>query len=208
MHLLTPVMAIAIFCRLLPVAAQTNQASPLTPSMGMRNLLSIRLDDPVILVPGKVLLKWELATAKRGGYANVERATFKDGPFEVLAVIRQDSVLAKFTDEQPMKGKNFYRLNWMLEDGTRFVSNTVQANLAGDMTCRFYPNPVDNVLIVRSEQALDLVLSDANGKIMVSLKLQPGLQTVDVSKLDKGLYIITLTQMESGRVITEKLMKN
>ncbi|WP_290798693.1 T9SS type A sorting domain-containing protein [Flavihumibacter sp. UBA7668] len=201
-------MAIAIFCRLLPVAAQTNQASPLTPSMGMRNLLSIRLDDPVILVPGKVLLKWELATAKRGGYANVERATFKDGPFEVLAVIRQDSVLAKFTDEQPMKGKNFYRLNWMLEDGTRFVSNTVQANLAGDMTCRFYPNPVDNVLIVRSEQALDLVLSDANGKIMVSLKLQPGLQTVDVSKLDKGLYIITLTQMESGRVITEKLMKN
>lgn len=201
-------MAIAIFCRLIPVAAQSNQASPLTPSMGMRNLLSIRLDDPVILVPGKVFLKWELATMKRGGYANVERAVFKDGPFEVLAVIRQDSVLAKFTDEQPMKGKNFYRLNWILEDGTRFVSNTVQANLAGDMTCRFYPNPVDNVLIVRSEQALDLVLSDANGKIRVSLKLQPGLQTVDVSKLDKGLYIITLTQMESGRVITEKLMKN
>jgi hypothetical protein len=201
-------MAIAIFCRLLPVAAQSNQASPLTPSMGMRNLLSIRLDEPVILIPGKVLLKWELATIKRGGYANVERATFKEGPFEVLAVIRQDSLLAKFTDEQPMKGKNFYRLNWILEDGSRFISNTVQANLAGDMTCRFYPNPVDNVLIVRSEQALDLVLSDANGKIRVSVKLQPGLQTVDVSKLDKGLYIITLTQIESGRVSTDKLMKN
>ncbi|KYP14456.1 T9SS type A sorting domain-containing protein [Flavihumibacter sp. CACIAM 22H1] len=208
MHALTPFLAIAIFCRLVPAAAQHNQASPLTPSMGMRNLLSIRLDDPVVLVPGKVLLRWELASSRRGGYANVERSSFREGPYEVLGVIRQDSVMARFTDEQPLKGRNYYRLNWILEDGSRFLSNTVLANLAGDMTCKFYPNPVDNVLIIRSEQALDLVLSDANGKIRLSLKLQPGLQTVDVSNLDKGLYIITLTQLESGRILTEKLMKN
>ncbi|MCG7860345.1 T9SS type A sorting domain-containing protein, partial [Flavihumibacter sediminis] len=69
-------------------------------------------------------------------------------------------------------------------------------------------NPVDNVLIVRSEQPLDLILSDGNGKVRINLKLQAGLQTVDVSSLDKGLYIITLTQAESGRKITEKLIKN
>jgi hypothetical protein len=64
------------------------------------------------------------------------------------------------------------------------------------------------MLIVRSEQPLDMVISDANGKSRFTMKLQPGLQTVDVSNLDKGLYIITLTQVESGRKITEKLVKN
>ena len=208
MHLLTPFLTVAIICRLLPLAAQPTSGAPITPTMGVRNLLSIRLADPVIQVPSKILLKWDLASAKRGGYVNLERAAFQEGPFEVIAVIRQDSVESNFTDEQPMKGKNFYRLNWVLEDGTRHVSNTVQANLAGDMTCKFYPNPVDNVLIVRSEQPLDLILSDGNGKVRINLKLQAGLQTVDVSSLDKGLYIITLTQAESGRKITEKLIKN
>jgi hypothetical protein len=208
MQLLTPLLTVAIICHLFPVAAQPTSGAPLAPTMGVRNLLSIRLDDPVIQVPSKVQLRWELASMERGGYANLERAAFREGPYEVVAVLRQDSVENRFTDEQPLKGKNFYRLKWILKDGTQFVSNTVQANLAGDMTCKFYPNPVDNVLIVRSEQPLDLVISDATGKLRLSLKLQAGLQTVDVSSLDKGLYIITLTQVESGRKITEKLIKN
>lgn len=208
MHLLTPFFAAAIICRLTSVSAQSTQVSPITPSMGLKNLLSIRLEDPTVVVPSKVILRWELASSQRGGYTNIERSAYKEGPFEVIAVLKQDTVQLKFTDEQPLKGKSFYRLRWVLEEGNQYISNIGQAHLAGDMTCKFYPNPVDNVLIVRSEQALDLVLSDGNGRPRINLKLKPGLQTVDVSHLDKGLYIITLTQVESGRIITEKLMKN
>jgi hypothetical protein len=208
MHLLTPLLAAALICRVAVLSAQPITASPTNPSMGMRNLLSIRLEEPVVRVPSRVHLRWELASMQRGGYTNVERAAAQEGPYEVIAVLKQDSTRGEFTDEHPMKGRNFYRLRWVQEGGIQYISNIGQANLAGDMSCKFYPNPVDNMLIVRSEQPLDMVISDANGKSRFTMKLQPGLQTVDVSNLDKGLYIITLTQVESGRKITEKLVKN
>lgn len=208
MQLLTPLLIAAILCRALPVVAQSSAEPPVAPTMGIDNILSIRLEEPAVPVPGKVSLKWELASLRRGGYVNLERSAFREGPFEIVAVVRQDSSIARFTDEQPLRGRSFYRLKWMLGDGTQYISNTTQVDLAGNMTCKFYPNPVDNVLIVRSEQTLDLMLADAGGKVRINLKLKPGLQTVDVSSLPKGIYIITLTSIETGNKLTEKLLKN
>lgn len=171
-------------------------------------LLVIKLDEPVMTSAGKVLLKWETGQAYKGGYFNVERSVYPEGPFEVVAVLRQDSSDGKFVDEMPLRGKSFYRLKWVQANGSSYYSRLAATSFSGDMTCRFYPNPVDNMLIIRSEQALDLMLTDQNGKTRVNLKLTAGLQTVDVSNLEKGMYIITLTQVETGRVMTEKLLKN
>lgn len=168
----------------------------------------IHLEEPVNAGLGKVSLQWSLATALQSGYITIERSSLPVGPFEVLAVLRQETGKGKFTDEQPLRGTNYYRVRWSPDAGWQQISKTVAMKFAGDMTCRFYPNPVDNILIVRSEQALDLLLTDASGQIRSNVKLKSGLQTVDVSGLEKGLYIITLTQLETGLVLTEKLLKN
>jgi hypothetical protein len=168
----------------------------------------IRLEEPVNAGLGKVMVQWSVAFAGQPGYITIERSSLSGGPYEVLAVQRQESGKGKFTDEQPLRGTNYYRVKWSPDNGWQQVSRTAAMKFAGDMTCRFYPNPVDNILIVRSEQALDLLLTDASGQVRTNVKLKSGLQTVDVSGLEKGMYIITLTQLESGLVLTEKLLKN
>jgi hypothetical protein len=196
-------------CLVHTVAAQ-NSFSPNLHSLAasVTGSFMIRFDEPMNAGKGKLLLQWALNNQDQPGFFNIERSSYKQGPFEILAVIRLDSGLQKFIDEQPLKGNSYYRIRYLPENGFPQYSRIVSSSFAGDMTCKFYPNPVDNILIVRSEQDLELLLSDANGKIVTNVKLKSGLQTVDVSSLDKGLYIITLTQAESGRVITQKLIKN
>lgn len=208
MHLLTHLIWVALIGHLSTVSAQTIVPSPLKPSLGAHNLVSIRLEEPVMSVPGRVQLAWERTGTARGGYVSLERSQDREGPYELVAVLKQDSSSMRHVDELAKKGLNFYRLRWVLDDGRQFVSNTVEASVAGDMSCRFYPNPVDNVLIVQSEQPLDLLITDGNGKVRTSTRLKQGLQTVDVSSLDKGLYIITLIQTDTGRKRIEKLLKN
>jgi Secretion system C-terminal sorting domain len=209
MRILTHLLSVALLCFVHSVAAQTS----FTPNLHslaatVTGSLAIRFDDPISVGKGKLQLQWGLNNNEQPGFFNIERSSYKQGPFEVLAVIRQDSGLQKFIDEQPLRGNSYYRVKWLPENGLPQFSRIVGSSIAGDMTCKFYPNPVDNVLIVRSEQDLELLLTDANGKVWTNVKLRSGLQTVDVSTLDKGLYIITLTQSESGRVITQKLIKN
>jgi len=61
---------------------------------------------------------------------------------------------------------------------------------------------------VRSELPVDIQLIDSYGKTRITQKSSGGLQLVDVSLLEKGLYIITLTQKDSNKTFSEKLMKN
>lgn len=166
------------------------------------------LEEPVQAGTGKVQIQWSINHPEKGGYYTIERAGVAEGPYEVLGVIRSQEKSGRFIDELPMRGKNHYRVKWTMESGVQRVSRPVISIFAGDMTCRFYPNPVDNVLIVRSEQTLDLLITDGTGRQRLNVPLQAGLQTVDVSQLEKGLYIITLSQKESGRILTEKLVKN
>lgn len=168
------------------------------------------IDEPASGGRGKLQLRWKLPENKDSGYLRVERSATPAGPFEVLSVIRLDGVQQSgvFTDDLPLRGINHYRVVFVSPAGNKQSSRVASTGLAGEMSCRFYPNPVDNMLIIRSEQALDMLLSDANGKPRLSMKLKAGLQTVDVSSLEKGMYIITLVQTETGRSLTEKLLKN
>ena len=80
--------------------------------------------------------------------------------------------------------------------------------IVGDISFRFYPNPVDNILIVRSEGALDVQVLDAAGKVRVSQSRLQGIQTINVSTLEKGIYYLRINNRSTGVVTQEKLLKN
>jgi hypothetical protein len=201
-------MSVAMVCLYTNLAAQTNNGNPPGVVVVAASPQVIRLEEPGSAGRGKLLLQWSVPPDGPKGYFTIERSAFIIGPFEVIGLMKQESSFGKFIDEQPLRGANFYRAKWVQESGTEYISRVVNSSHSGDMSCKFYPNPVDNVLIVRSEQSLELILTDGTGKQRLAAKLKAGLQTVDVSALDKGLYIITLTQPDTGHVLTEKLVKN
>jgi hypothetical protein len=114
----------------------------------------------------------------------------------------------EFTDELPSKDKNYYRVRAVGQEGQFIFSNISSNGKQPDFFCKFYPNPVNKLLIVRSESPVELKITDGINKVRMNKRLDSGLQLVDVSILEKGDYIITIMQQESKRVFSDKLIRN
>jgi hypothetical protein len=130
--------------------------------------------------------------------------------FDLIGVIREAGYQKsfEFIDENPVNQTNYYRIRIPVTGKKDLFSEVVMVNNNNGFRCRFYPNPVDKFLIVRSELAVQLHISDAVSRVRISRLLAPGLQIVDVSTLERGVYFITIFDKETNKMITEKLIKN
>jgi hypothetical protein len=154
----------------------------------------------------KVSLRWQVFVKRAESFFAVERST-NGTDFSVIGVIRNiEKEWFDFLDDAPSQGRVYYRVK--LTDGqSASCSETVSVSISGALSCRFYPNPVDKALIVRTESPVDIQISDRFGKTVVTDHLQDGLKVIDVSALEPGIYIITLFQKDMNRFVSEKLVK-
>ncbi|WP_055442304.1 T9SS type A sorting domain-containing protein [Lacinutrix himadriensis] len=69
-----------------------------------------------------------------------------------------------------------------------------------------YPIPAQNVLHIKSNtQHSEAIIMDLNGRIVQQEKLTNTLQTIDISQLNSGVYILKLSN--GNQVITKKIIK-
>jgi hypothetical protein len=156
----------------------------------------------------KINLSWTVKDSLPDFFAIERSDNGKD--FEVISVlnnlIRQNYF--QWTDDAPKKGRSFYRIRYSYSNGDSLYSKTIPVVIAGNTTFKFYPNPVDHVLIIRTEAPLDVKISDANGRLRISETRVQGLHTVNVSSLEKGVYLIRVTNKLTNVMSQEKLIKN
>jgi len=154
----------------------------------------------------KVSVKWQTNVPLSGSFFVVERS-INGTDFTAVGIIKNNAPgLYEFTDDAPLKGKTYYRVKITAEQSFAY-SAVVTTVVSGDASCKFYPNPVDKALIIRSEWAVDVLIADKYGKPLLSSRLPAGLKIVDVSTLEPGIYVITLFQKDANRIISEKLVK-
>lgn len=164
--------------------------------------------DAVVRDQSKIFLTWKVP-GSQGDFFTVERScNGKD--FETVAVIKQADGQLKmdWVDEQPGRGRNQYRLRCTYSTGQHRYSKPVMVYVGGNVSIRFYPNPVDNMLIVRSEQVVDVAIIDGTGKMRISQSQVSGLQLINVTTLEKGVYIIRIYNKQSNTLFQDKLIKN
>jgi hypothetical protein len=130
--------------------------------------------------------------------------------FEVVTVLNNlgEKPGYQWTDEAPKKGKSFYRIRYSFGQATPLYSGTVSFFIAGYVSYKFYPNPVDHILIIRSDTPIDVQIMDGNGKIRLTESRVQGLHTINVSSLEKGLYLIRFSNKLTNVISQEKLAKN
>lgn len=157
----------------------------------------------------KVILNWRIINNNTAEFVAVERSC-NGRDFEVVAVLKQSSVgiWYEWIDDAPAKGRNLYRVRFAGKQGATQYSKTIPAIIAGDIAFRFYPNPVDNILIIRSEFPIDVQILDGNGKVRIAHNKLQGLQTLHVAALEKGMYILRIHNLTTGIVNQERLLKN
>lgn len=172
---------------------------------------TLAINDALSLVVrdnAKTILSWKVLSAQNE-YFSIERScNGKD--FETIAVIKQVSGMNKleWTDEQPVKGKNIYRIRYSFYNGVQWYTKTVAAVISGSQSFKFYPNPAEEIIIIRSEQAIDVTIIDGAGKTRISQTLQAGLQTLNVSALEKGVYILRVYNRQTNNFFLDRLVKN
>lgn len=157
----------------------------------------------------KVVLNWKLSRDTGNGFVAVERSV-NGRDFELVALLKQPDSgdWYEWTDDSPAKGRNAYRIKHTSRTGVEQYSLIASTLIAGDISFKFYPNPVDNVLIVRTEYASDMQIIDSRGVVRLSQSGFHGLQTLNVSSLEKGIYILRVSNRVTGTVSQDKLLKN
>lgn len=155
-----------------------------------------------------VLLLWE-STDSSLQYFTVERSS-NNLNFETIGVIKNEIGLGKFSwmDEQPITGKSYYRIK--CNNAAGFTARTISqpAFINGALDFKFYPNPVDNILIVRTEQPLEISILDLTGKLKLNFPQVSGLQPLNVSSLEKGIYWMRVYNKTANTINLERLAKN
>jgi hypothetical protein len=163
----------------------------------------------VVRESNRVWLQWEVDSIIDGEYFIVERS--QDGiHYETIGALLSDNgkMHYELTDQAPPNGSDYYRIRYTGHTGETLYSKPMVLKLSGDVDFKFYPNPVDKFFIVRTEHIVDIQILDPAGTVWLSKRLQPGLQIVNASALERGVYILRVTDKESNRAISRQLVKN
>jgi hypothetical protein len=154
-------------------------------------------------------LQWKSENNKEGDYFVVERSS--DGlHYETVSVQAITDTSAAYThlDNPPPSGSDFYRIKYISKTGNFFYSKPIEVSLASDVDFKFYPNPADKLLIIRSGHSIDVEVLDGSGEIKLNKQLPAGLQIINVSSLEKGAYVLKVSDRQTNKVISEPLLKN
>jgi hypothetical protein len=159
---------------------------------------------------GKAVLRWSAPPVKSNDFFIVEKSS-DAVHFEMLsamdASLGMDSVYS-LIDNSVGTGIVSYRIRVTGKDGKEVCSKTVNMNSVSVADFRFYPNPVDKLLIIRSSHPLSVQVVDANGIVWFGQEVEAGMQIINVSALQKGNYILKATDKATNSVISELLVKN
>ena len=205
--------SLAFFCCLVCAAQQemnTVDSAVNTQQASGAGKASVFIDfSAVVNDPGKVSLQWKVDHAGEGDYFIIERAT-EGNPYETIGAMRKEgnSDHYELTDMAPPNGTDLYRIRYTAQDGRIVFSKVLQVSLSGLVDFKFYPNPVDKLLIIRTAHMVDIEVIDAFGAIRLTRRLTAGIQVINISSLEKGVYVLRVADKESNRIISSQLLKN
>lgn len=168
--------------------------------------------------PGTALIKWVTANELNNDHFIVERST--DGvTFLPLGKVAAATAGAtrnnyQYSDAQPQKGTNYYRIKQVDQDGAASYSKTVQVEFDGTtVSWTIYPNPVVNEMHLRIKETMSNVtirITDINGRTVftqsLALLTAGQDQVIPANTFAKGIYMVSL--QSSAGTQTQQIVVN
>lgn len=160
-----------------------------------------------------ILLNWVTAIEVNSKKYQIERSN-NGIDFNILGSVISENRMGEsryqFTDMQPKKGWNYYRLKMVDKDGVFTYSGINAINFEiQTVSVELFPNPVNNLLYVKNTFVADNViisLTDIIGRKLLSQTV-PNNKTAEISTegLKKGVYMVTVSA--NNNTVTKKIIK-
>ena len=164
-----------------------------------------------------ISLAWKTGTEERVIAYEIERSP--DGKkWEKAGLVSAEvSITAEkdytFTDNNPIDGKNYYRLSSKEPDGKTQYSKVLLIHFQSDKSSSktIFPNPVaDQLFIANNTQNVKISKAEiyaAEGKLIKSITANAVSFSIDTKYWSKGIYLVLLTTSK-GEISTHKIIKN
>lgn len=118
-------------------------------------------------------------------------------------IYRNDSKIANtsnltYTDEDLASGIHRYTVSAVYEGGESAAAGpvsvevTVSINENNEVAFVIYPNPVENYVIVESIKEAEVRIYSVNGQMVSEQTIGEGVNTIDLSNLNAGLYFMNV----------------
>ena len=144
----------------------------------------------------KVLLKWEVVEQVDIRKYIVERSSNgRDySPIGSVTANSETSYTYGFTDNDPVDGLNYYRLQ-IVEDNVKNYSRILVVNLVAKRDAlAIYPVPATNVFTIRLKNSglvnTEAQLLGADGRLLRKIKLHNQQQDIHIGSLTTGVYYL------------------
>ena len=180
-----------------------------------QNVLPVTLTGFTARKDGEAIkLSWSTESEQNNAYFNIERSA--DGvSFSSIGKVNgagnsSQTLNYKFTDNNPLAGKNFYRLRQVDLDGQFDLSSVVSVNMLSSSALSFYPNPVQSQALVqypKATKSADYKVVSIDGRVMKSGKLQENStqMNLNLSELKRGSYVLIINN--NGEQYQQRIQK-
>ncbi|MCZ2222218.1 MAG: M12 family metallo-peptidase [Chitinophagales bacterium] len=164
-----------------------------------------------------VILNWGTVTEINSSHFIVERSsTGRDFVNSIGKITAAGNSTIKhdytFTDINPNKGVNYYRVKQVDRDGAYTYSNTVSVNFdkSGSIII-VYPNPVKNSLNIEfasnKNGKVQVQIVDARGSIVAqntfNVTIGRNINSIQLNNLASGVYMLKYTDVDGGITFTK-----
>ena len=122
----------------------------------------------------------------------------------VIAQPHIDSIAGyHFTDPQLFGGHNYYRLKLIFRNGDSLYSPVRQIFFDPDpVQIRVYPNPTTGIININtSAECRDIQIFDASGRLLIRKGVNGFQQTLSLTSLARGIYLMKLTTDKGGKLL-------
>ena len=161
-----------------------------------------------------VTLNWSTERETNTKYFTIEKS-FDQSPFIPLVNVTasgntQSRKNYQYTDDNPLKAINYYRLKMVDADGRFTYSKVIAIAVPMGNVITVFPNPVKDKLSIRltgiSEQT-EIIIADTKGTVVKKFELKAGITDASVNTvgLPAGVYSISFQSGKSKT--TQQLIK-
>lgn len=128
-------------------------------------------------------------------------------------VYRNDALVGNttqtsFVDEDLESGEYTYAVSAVYEDGESekttpvTVNVTLSVNENNEVVFMMYPNPAENHITIESTKDAEVKIYSVNGQMLSQQNISEGINTIDISNLNAGMYFVSV----NGTMV--KIVKN